>query len=208
MKEHSIHLVSALPAEAKPVIAHFGLKRLQPDCGFPVYHNRHVTLVLSGVGKSNAAAATALLQARNGCPANAIWINLGIAGHGDLPLGEAVLAHSITDRASGESWRLPMAFLPPCDSVKLQTLDRPDFDYRRAGAFDMEASGFYPTALRFSQPQLVHCFKVISDNREQSGLGIGGAAVRRLIEPRLELLEELMKRLTTLAAQLSEKQTP
>ena len=97
-----------------------------------------------------------------------------------------------------------VACVRTCDSVELETLERPDFDYRRKGAFDMEASGFYPTALRFSQPQLVHCLKVISDNREQSGRGISGADVRRLIEQRLALLEDLMVHLTTLAAQSSE----
>jgi len=205
MKEHPLHLISALPAKTKPVIAHFGLKRLQPDCGFPIYRNRHISLVLSGVGKSNAAAATALLQARSGCPADALWINLGIAGHGDLPVGTAVLARSITDGASGDSWQLPMEFGPPCDRVELETLKCSDFDYQRTGAFDMKASGFYPTALRFSQPQLVHCLKVISDNRERSGWGVNSAAVRRLIEQHLDLLKKLMQRLTGLALQLSEE---
>lgn len=208
MNDHPAHLVTALPAEAKPVISRFGLKRLQPDCDFPVYRNRHISLVISGVGKTNAAAASALLHALNGCPANAIWINLGIAGHGNLPPGRAVLAASITDMASGKSWQPPIEFEPPCASVSLETLDRPDFDYRRRGAFDMEASGFYATALRFSPPQLVHCLKVISDNREQSGWGVSGATVRRLIEARLDLLEELLSRLTALATQSTVENKP
>jgi len=196
MSPHPVHLVTALPAEAKPVIAHFGLKRLQPDCGFPIYRNRHIALVISGVGKANAAAAVALLQARNGCPEHAVWINLGIAGHADMPLDRAVLAKKVTDAASGESWLLPMGFDPPCPSVELTTLDRPDFDYHRDGAFDMEASGFCTAALRFSPPGLVHCLKVISDNREQHGHGISGARVRELIAQHLGLLEELIERLT------------
>jgi len=201
MADTPIHLVTALPAEAKPVSSRFGLERLQAACGFPVYRNRHISLVVSGVGKANSAAAGALLQGLSGCPANAIWLNLGIAGHCDLPVGQAVLARSITDAASGASWQLPMEIDPPCPSVALETLDRPDFDYERSCAFDMEASGFYATALRFSPPQLVHCLKVISDNREQSGWGISGATVRRLIEGQLDLLEILMERLTLHVAQ-------
>ena len=203
MNGNPVHLVTALPAEAKPVTSHFGLKRLQPGCGFPVYRDRHISLVVSGVGKTNAAAASALLYALNGCPANAIWINLGIAGHRDLPLGEAVLAHSVTDAATGETWQLPVNILPPCPSVSLETLDQPNFDYTRRSAFDMEASGFYATAVRFSPPELVHCLKVVSDNREQSGRDINAAMVRRLIAGRLDLLQELLSRLTTLAGQLT-----
>ena len=86
---------------------------------------------------------------------------------------------------------------------RMTSQDRPDFDYRRRSAFDMEASGFYATALRFSPPQLVHCLKVISDNREQSGWGISGATVRHLIEGHLDLLEELLNRLTARAEQLT-----
>lgn len=202
MNGNPVHLVTALPAEAAPVTSRFDLKRRQPDCGFPVYRNRHISLVVSGVGKTNAAAASASLHALNHCPANAIWINLGIAGHGKLPRGEAVLAHSITDAATGETWRPPVHILPPCTHVGLETLDRPDFDYERRSAFDMEASGFYATAVRLSPPQLVHCFKVISDNREQSGRGISAALVRRLIADRLDLLQELLDRLTTIAGRL------
>jgi len=203
MNRNPVHLVTALPAEAKPVTSHFGLKRLQPGCGFPVYRDRHISLVVSGVGKTNAAAASALLYALNGCPANAIWINLGIAGHRDLPLGEAVLAHSVTDAATGETWRPPINILLPCPSVSLETLDQPNFDYTRRSAFDMEASGFYAIAVRFSPPELVHCLKVVSDNREQSGRGISAAMVRRLIAGQLDLLQELLSRLTTFAGQLT-----
>jgi nucleoside phosphorylase len=197
MSSLPVHLVTALPAEAKPVITRFGLKRLQPDCSFPVYRSRHISLVVSGVGKANAAAAVALLQALSGCPKRTAWINLGIAGHADLPLGQAVLAENITDAASGNCWRLPAEPDPPCPSVDLVTVDRPDLNYRRECAFDMEAGGFYPTALRFSPPALVLCLKVISDNREQIGWGISSGRVRELIERHLDLLEHMMDRLTT-----------
>jgi hypothetical protein len=96
-----------------------------------------------------------------------------------------------------------MEFDPPCPTLELATLDRPDFGYRRDGLCDMEASGFCATALRFSPPGLVHCLKVISDNREQSGRGISGARVRELIGQHLELLEELTDRLTTQAGRLA-----
>ena len=96
-----VHLIAALPAEVKPLISRFNLQRVQPDRVFPVYRNRHISLVVSGVGKVNAAAASAFLYALNGFPNSAVWINLGIAGHKDLALGDAVLAHRITDAGSG-----------------------------------------------------------------------------------------------------------
>jgi hypothetical protein len=169
-----------------------------------VYRNQHISLVVAGVGKANAAAATAFLYAANGCPIHAIWVNLGIAGHRRLPVGEAVLAHRIGDAASDRYWYPPLAIRPPCPTAEVTTLDRPDFDYAREGVFDMEASGFYATASRLSTGELVHCLKVISDNGVQPGHGIDGAAVYRLIGSQLDLLDELLGRVGTLANELHE----
>ncbi len=200
--------MTALPAEAKPVISRYRLKRVLPERGFPVYRNQHMSLVVSGVGKTNAAAACAFLQVLNDCTKNAIWINLGIAGHGLRAVGDALLAHHIRDAATGRQWHPPLAFNPPCPSDSLETRDRPGFDYEHGHTIDMEASGFYPTALRFSIAELVHCFKVISDNPGQPGHGIDAKAVQVLIGNQLDLLDELLARLGHLANLLRETRVP
>lgn len=202
MDRAPVHLIAALPAEAKPVVSRFNLARVQTERAFPVYRNQRISLVVSGVGKANAAAASAFLYALNGFPDGAIWINLGIAGHKDLPLGKAVLAHRITDTASGRHWRPSIAIYAPCDTVTLETLDKPNFDYSRDCAFDMEASGFYATAIRFSSPDRVQCLKVISDNQDSPGPGIDAATVRCLIGGNLTMLETLIEGLSTLASQV------
>ena len=58
MSEYLVHLITALPAEAKPLVSRFNLKRVQPERAFPVYRNQHISLVVSGVSKTNAAAAS------------------------------------------------------------------------------------------------------------------------------------------------------
>ena len=83
----------------------------------------------------------------------------------------------------------------------METLDQPNFDYVRDSAFDMEASGFYATAVRFSRAELVQCLKVISDNRDSPGHGIDASTVRRLIGGKLDLLEALIEGLSVLASQ-------
>jgi len=204
MNEPLVCLVVALPAEAKPVASWFNLKRVQPETGFPVYRNEHIALVVSGVGKANAAAAIAYLFARFGCPRDRIWVNLGIAGHDTLPVGSVFLAHRIEDVAGGRRWFPPLAIHAPCDTRTLRTLDQPDFDYRHEEAMDMEASGFYATAIRFSSAELVQCLKLVSDNAEQSGQGIRADEVLALIGSGLDVLDELLERLGWLANQLHE----
>lgn len=190
-----VNFVVALPAEAKPVAAFFHLKRITPHGDFPVYRGGSVSLVVSGIGKAAAAAATEFLQECSDASENPIWINLGIAGHRDLAIGEALLAHRITDAASGRQWRPALVFAPPLRTEDLITLDQPAFDYGQPAAFDMEASGFFPTARRFTKPELVHCFKVVSDNRDNPAAAINGKRVSAWIARQENTLALLLQRL-------------
>ncbi len=208
MNDPLVYLVTALPAEAKPVASWFNLKRVLPESAFPVFRNEHVALTVSGVGKLNAAAATAFLFARFGCPRDRIWVNLGIAGHANLDVGTPLLAHCVEDTGSGRRWYPPFAVHAPCATEALQTLDRADFDYARQGAFDMEASGFYGTAVRFSTAELVHCLKLVSDNAKNPGQDMNAEQVYALVGSQLDVLDELLERLGWLANQLHEARVP
>ena len=53
-----INLVVALPAEARPLINHYGLNDKQTHAAFALHRNKDMTLVVSGPGKASAAAAT------------------------------------------------------------------------------------------------------------------------------------------------------
>jgi len=191
----SINLVVALPAEAKPIISRFRLERVQPDFGFPCYRRGPVTLVVTGPGKIEAAAGTACLGALGGCLQTSIWINLGIAGHAERPIGEILLASLIRDAGSGWVWHPILPPHRPCSTDHLLTLDRADSDYRYQGMFDMEASGFFPTACRYSRIGLVQVLKVISDNRSVTARGLSGKQVRLLMSEALATLEVLLSSL-------------
>jgi nucleoside phosphorylase len=195
MNPAQLHLVVALPAEARPLIRAFGLKRQQPDGPFPLYQQAGTRLVLSGVGSQAAAAATHFLHQAAGSPNGAIWINIGIAGHASRPIGEPILAQRLMDDSRSAAWETAIEFVPPCPTDLLTTLAQPEFDYRRPGAFDMEAAGFYTAACQLAPRARVHCLKVISDNGEHPGHGIGGRLVSELIDGQLETLSRLVKRL-------------
>ncbi len=182
------HFVVALPAEAKPLITHFGLEWQPPDDDFPIYRKGDITLIRSGVGKAAARQATrALLRFQQ---AEAVWINLGIAGHASRPIGDMILAQRILDEASQQRWEPAPVPDPPCGLEPLTTVDRPEFDYRRPGAFDMEAAGFL-SALDGGG----HCLKIISDNRHHPGYGIKAKQVSQLVQAQLGHIEQLMQRL-------------
>ncbi len=198
MKPRPVFLVVALPAEAKPLATHFALRRVQPDQGFPLYRRDQLSLAVCGPGKLAAAAAVGRLGARQDRGIEAVWINLGIAGHRRRPLGQGLLARRVIDAACGHSWEPQILFEPPLETETLVTLDRPLADYDPRGAVDMEAAGFLTAALRFAPPPLVHCIKVVSDNELSPARGVSAPRVRQWISAQLPALELVIDRLRTL----------
>ena len=62
-KDSVIGLVVATAAEAKPFCEKLSLNKAD-DAVFTVYQNDHIHLIISGIGKTNAAMATAALCLR------------------------------------------------------------------------------------------------------------------------------------------------
>jgi len=190
-----LRFVVAMPAEAKPLIDYFRLTFVDKRYGFSLYQHDDISLVTSGLGKVNAAAAALYLQTRIGERESAIWVNLGVAGHVDLPIGMPILASAVQDQATGRVWRMPVPDAPGCQCHELMTLDQPDFDYRFREVIEMEASGFVPTVRRFVRPESVHCFKVIADNSIESGDKFDPAAASVLIADAMPALDDVLSAL-------------
>lgn len=200
-----IHLVTALPCEAKPLIRRYRLHGRQRENGFRIYENEQLRLIISGIGSCAAAAACAYLQGADP-RARHVWINLGVAGHPHLDVGEAVLAHKLSDAASGNTWYPPLPFQPPCATVDLVSVAHAEHAYPDDSAYDMEAAGFYAAASRFNSHELVHVFKVISDNAAHPADQVTAVQVEALIDARLDCLDALLQTLTQLDRQLAEQQ--
>ena len=199
-----LHIVTALPCEAKPLIQHYRLNGRQPENGFRIYENDQIRLIIAGIGKCAAAAACAYLQGMETNSKHA-WLNLGIAGHATLEVGEALLAHKITDAATGNHWYPPMPFKRPCQSLELITRDQPEADYDANAAIDMEASGFYATAIRFNSSELVQVLKVISDNHANPATEVNAALAEELICARLDVVDQVIQQLQQLNKKLDQQ---
>ena len=200
-----LNFVIALPCEARPLIGHFQLER-RDHAHFPVYTNDTLSLIVSGVGKIQAAAATGYLQARATPESIPAWFNLGIAGHASLDIGTPLLAHKIADRASGKTYYPAFTSRPCCATAQITTVESPETNYPDDSAYEMEASGFWPCATRFSSAELVQCCKIVSDNKGASLAAINAAKVEALITAHLALIESLVAELTQLQAQLAPTQ--
>lgn len=199
-------LTTALPCEAKPLIHFFGLQS-EPGHPYPLYKNDSMALIVTGVHSSSGAAGAAYLAAHlHPLPPLPTWINVGVAGHDTAPIGSAFFAHKITDASSHKSWypnwidgSFPTA---PLTTVPKVTLQYPE------GLVDMEAAGFYPTALKTSCTELVHCLKVVSDTPSQPADRITSKGVTQLINSHLSTLQKALELLEQTAAELREELLP
>jgi adenosylhomocysteine nucleosidase len=200
LPDPSLRFVVALQAEARPLIERFGLSRLPGDSAFHVYRGERGWLVVAGMGKATAAAATAYLHLLSGGEPGQVWLHVGVGGHGLRAVGDAFVAHKIQDGASGVAWYPSIVVDLPCPTAPVLTVERFEEEYAPPWVHDGAAAGFYPTACRFATAELVQCFKVISDNPETTLVRAPVASrIETLIRRRLDAIDTLGRALLGLA---------
>ncbi len=192
-------LVVALAAEARPLL---DFHRLRGVNGHPyrICASAQTNLIVSGIGKVAAAAATAYLRALVG-DAPTAWLNVGIAGHGSQAVGTALLAHKVVDAASGQPFYPTFTASPLCRTTLLHTVDRAQPPVGDA-AYDMEASGFCAAAQRFATSERIHCLKVVSDNPQSPYQALNAKKIEALIAAQLNAIAQVGESLQVLSQQL------
>jgi nucleoside phosphorylase len=194
-----IFLYIALPCEAKPLVKHFNLKKETAIQAFAIYQKSNINLTVSGLGKSSMAAAVAYSQALYGKTSNAVFLNIGIAGHRTHHSGEIFCVEKIFDTDTGRNYYPQLVVNLPCPTQSLCTVSKPVNNYPENYLYDMEASAFYQTSTRFSSSELIHCLKVVSDNENSKMENINAQQVAELINNCIETIEKLLCELTSLA---------
>lgn len=198
-----LRFVVALQAEARPIVDRFRMEGVFESHPFRVYRGEGAWLIVSGLGKAAAAAATAYLHLLSGGVPGRVWLNVGIGGHGRHLVGESFLAHKVTDPASGLSWYPQLVIDAPRPTASMLTVEKVEEEYAPPWIYETQAGGFFPTASRFSTAELVHCFKVISDNPDATlSRRMSTSYVQSLIEQNLRPLQELARGLAGLAREV------
>ena len=204
----NIFLAVALPCEAKSLVAHFGLKKDTTVRAFAMYRNEAMCLTVTGPGKSAMAAGLAFTQAVSASPKNALFINVGIAGHQTHGIGSAWTINKISDADTGRNYYPMPVYGLPCAATSLLTASKPQFDYSHEHLCDMEASAFFETAARFSTGELIQCLKIVSDNQSEPGHKLDPKCVEKLIRDNICLLDLLLDKLEERAKLVSRSEVP
>ena len=185
------NFVVALPSEAKPIINRLGLRPSEPAYGMKRYRRDNLQLVVSGVGKVASATAVGYIAGADAPDTRHIWLNVGIAGHAHLPKGTATIAHRITDRATGSSFYPSIVFRAPCRTADIGCYDEPTTSYASDAMCDMESSGFFAAASRFSTVEFIHALKIVSDNTAADIGALDRTKISSLIDDSLDCIEHL-----------------
>ena len=197
-----INLVVALVTEARPLIEHFSLRERNDARGFRIYEGDDMRLVISGLGKTAAAAGTAYLGGFAAAGANEAWLNVGAAGHANLSIGDGVHALRVSDDATGRNWYPPQIVGLPGTGSTFLTVDQPEHDYSKDLVYEMECAAFYPTALHFSVRELVQSYKIISDNSQEPAHTVNKKKVRELVCDHIDHIGDIARELSALAQEL------
>lgn len=195
----TVNVVVALATESRPLVEHFRLAEDRSAVGFRVFRGDGMRLVVTGMGRVACAAGVAALGERAADPGVSAWLNIGIAGHASHRIGEGVHALSIIEAATGRRWYPPQVLELPGRGETVCTVDSPETGYPDARVYDMEASAFYATALRYATGELIQVYKIISDNRDNGVDTVDKHGVRASILRHLPAIETMVSGLSGLA---------
>lgn len=169
-------IVMATMLEAKPFVLGMSLKQIQKK-PFPLFQNDNILLIISGIGKANAAMATAYSCYKFN---PACICNLGAAGATDFshPLGEIFHINKIIEYDRPElTTERPCIHKPDIlngfQAAKLSTSDMAvlDPDERReisinADLIDMEGASVAQACRKFNTKCFI--FKFVSDTPDHA----------------------------------------
>ncbi len=197
----------ALHCEAKPLIDRYRLQKHHGQTAFDVYQQQDIAVVVSGIGALNMAAATAWAAAYlDSSPSNG-WINLGVAGHRSLAVGELRVASKVS--AAGDKhfiYPVPLA-RQQLPLAPLVSHPQPQTSYPDDALCDMEAYAFIHTASRFAPLELCQSLKIISDNAQHKPHR-DKAVISQLIHDRIDDIVDFAGQLMELAAQHAQQKLP
>ena len=192
-----LHIICALKHEARLIIERYQLVHDGAALTFTTYSNKDkgISLTVTGVGKQAAAEGTQFAADFHEAREHDAWLNIGIAGHRNQPIGKPLLASRVTEAQERQIWYPQLSFPTSLDTLPLTTLAQPAAAYLEHDMMDMEAAGFFRSACRHAPLDLIHSLKIISDNEEHPSEKISKQSVLDLFNANLAEIDKLVTQL-------------
>lgn len=157
----------AMKQEAAPLIGRLSLKHT-PSPIFETYENDRVRLIITGLGKINAASAAGFCLGRYGTDSH--YINYGTAAGKDMQIGKTFFAAQIIDESSSKEC-FPDIADHSFPHVSLHTVDKPilisnspESISEKLPIYDMEAFGIFSALKNAVTPDRITIIKTVTDS--------------------------------------------
>jgi len=160
-----IYITCALLAEASFLIEHYALKKAD-DKYFSIYGNETIKLIISGIGKVDAASATTYLLQKYQANKEDKLFNIGTCTttNDAIMIGELFTIKKIIDLATSNVYHLK------AEGEALTCVDKV-LDSKqgiKTPLADMESVAVYLAAKRFIKSEHIMIVKVVSDKTDAS----------------------------------------
>ena len=186
-------ILTAHKIEAGPFIQILGLAR-QPNLGkMSCFANHRIRLVISGQGCENARNAVEFLVEYLDPGVDGDWLNFGIAGSADFPMGALVSAATVRDEGHGHKWDLKPVSGQHLEQSNLVTVSKPVSCYEPACMYDMEGACIADALSRAGSLHRLRVVKLISDGPSQPLDTLGLGDFRNLIDVNQDRIAALVQ---------------
>lgn len=197
-----ILISTATQTEAKPIIDYFKLKQVCKT-PFSIYESEKLFLIITNIGKLACISAISYFFGRVKNEKIIGAINIGIAGHRSLSIGDIILAHKVLDNDTNKTTYPSMALKWKGKTDELTTFSNPLLDYSTNTLIDMEGAGFFFACLNFLNIDVVHSLKIISDNQQNPIHNLDKNKVIHLIEKNIPTIQQLIDKIFKLNSLLT-----
>lgn len=199
-----IYVSVALAAEARPLISHFQLTKMDELEPLTIHRRADLALIVGGVGREATAASVAALAMAIPAKGHSVWINVGVAGHRKHELGTAVLARQVFDEEDGSVIKLSPPRGLHFEVGDICTVSHVETKYETESLYEMEAAAFCRSVAKLTSTDLIQVLKVVSDNRRSGALCVSARQVQGLIEGSLAKIDLLVANLHRHARSLNQ----
>lgn len=165
-----ILFITALQAEARPLIEFYQLEKKQLNEKLFYFQKDEVVCFTTGVGVNNVHKRLPVLLKNIDCK-NTFLINMGIAGgNSDITkLGSLYLVNKITDGKNGNIWLPDIMINHGLKELSLTTVSKgvTDGGKQYDGLVDMEAAAIFETAVKRIPEKRMVFLKIVSDHMDK-----------------------------------------
>lgn len=186
-----IYMLCSLYKEAEPIIELYKLKKNSSYTSFQVFEGDYIKLIISGIGKVNAACAVSYIISKNDIKSEDAFINIGTSGSSKRYLGEAVLINKIKDMDTLESFYPDILIKHKFEEGYLETYSNIVTQRKIDDLCDMEGSAFFKSAAKFMCVNQIFVIKIVSDNLTEKRLD--GNHVKNCISKNLALISNFIE---------------